>query len=286
MRRALSAILLTLIPSLAAAQHRPDQRAFFPLFKELVETDTTLSAGSCTKAAGQVAVRLKAAGFRDADITLFSVPEHPREGGMVAVLVGSDPRAKPMLLLGHLDVVEARRADWTRDPFKLVEEGGYLYARGTSDMKAMVAIWADTMIRLRSGPAPKRTIKMALTCGEESGARMNGAEWLTKNRSELIAAGFALNEGGGGGKDASGRIVAQNMQVGEKANRNFELTVTNPGGHSSVPRSDNAIYQLAAALTRVGAYTFPIRFNATTRAYFARSGAARPGPAGEAMARL
>ena len=189
MWRALSAILLALIPSLAAAQHRPDQRAFFPLFKELVETDTTLSAGSCTKAAEQVAVRLKAAGFRDDDITLFSVPEHPREGGIVAVLVGSDPRAKPMLLLGHLDVVEARRADWTRDPFTLVEEGGYLYARGTSDMKAMVAIWADTMIRLRSGPAPKRTIKMALTCGEETTQAWNGAQYLATKRPDMRGAG-------------------------------------------------------------------------------------------------
>jgi len=142
------AAALAALPLAAAAQDMtPDRQAFFGLYKELVETNTSLSVGSCTQAAAQIAARLKAAGYADADITQFSVPDHPREGGLVAVLQGSDKRVKPMLLLGHLDVVEAKRADWKRDPFTLVEEGDYYYARGSVDDKAMAAIWADAMVR-------------------------------------------------------------------------------------------------------------------------------------------
>ena len=151
-------LLAALIAAPAAAQS-PDQAAFRALFKELVETNTTVSTGSCTDAAAKLAARLKAAGFADGDITLFSTPEHPKEGGLVAVLPGHDKKAKAILLLGHLDVVEARREDWTRDPFTLIEEGGYLYGRGTFDDKAQAAIWTDTLIRYkRSGKAPKRTL--------------------------------------------------------------------------------------------------------------------------------
>src|SRR5215468_7994719 len=140
---------------------RPDQEAFRALFKELIETNTTLSSGSCTLAAERMAARLRAAGYPDADLTLFSVPEHPKEGGLVAVLHGRSQSAKPILLLGHLDVVEAKREDWTRDPFTLIEENGYFYARGASDMKAMSAIWVDALARFKqSGYRPKRDIKM------------------------------------------------------------------------------------------------------------------------------
>jgi acetylornithine deacetylase/succinyl-diaminopimelate desuccinylase-like protein len=178
---------------------RPDQVAFLALYKELVETNTTLSAGSCTLAAERLASHLKAAGFADADVTQFSVAEHPREGGLVAVLHGSSKSAKPMLLLGHLDVVEAKREDWTRDPFTLIEENGYFYARGSADMKAMDATWVDALMRFKqSGFHPRRTIKLALTCGEETSYAFNGADWLAKNRPELIAAEFALNEGAAG----------------------------------------------------------------------------------------
>jgi acetylornithine deacetylase/succinyl-diaminopimelate desuccinylase-like protein len=177
---------------------RPDQTAFLALYKELVETNTSLSVGSCTLAAERMAAHLKAAGYTDKDITMFSVPEHPLDGGLVAILEGTSKTAKPMLLLGHLDVVEAKRADWTRDPFKLIDENGYFYGRGTSDMKAMDATWVDAMSRFKqSGYRPKRTIKLALTCGEETTFAFNGADWLAKNRPELIAAAFALNEGGG-----------------------------------------------------------------------------------------
>src|ERR1700728_5282714 len=156
---------------------RPDQVTFLALYKELVETNTTLSVGSCTLAAERMAAHLKAAGYPAEDVTLFSAPEHPKEGGLVAILHGSSSTAKPMLLLGHLDVVEAKREDWTRDPFTLIEEDGYFYARGTSDMKAMDATWVDAMMRFKqSGYHPKRAIKLALTCGEETTYAFNGAD--------------------------------------------------------------------------------------------------------------
>jgi acetylornithine deacetylase/succinyl-diaminopimelate desuccinylase-like protein len=260
---------MTLLPAAAPAQTRPDREAFFTLYKELVETNTTLSAGSCTDAAAKVAARLEDAGYPARDITLFSAPDHPKEGGMVAILPGSDPAAKPILLLAHIDVIEANRADWTRDPFKLVEEGGYYYGRGTADDKAMAAIWADTLIRFRqSGYRPKRTVKLALTCGEETTFAFNGAAWLAKNRPGLIAAGFALNEGGGGryGDDGKPELLA--IQVGEKAAQNYTFAARAPGGHSSQPTVDNAIYELADALKAVQGYDFPIRFTDTTRAFF------------------
>src|ERR1700753_3017813 len=167
--------LAVIFSSLAAAQEapmaplRPDQLEFRALYKEFVETNTTLSVGSCTLLAGKNAAHLKSAGFTDKDLTPFSVPHHPKEGGLVAILHGSSGAAKPMLLLGHLDVVEAKREDWTRDPFTLIEENGYYYARGTSDMKAMDATWVDALMRFKqSGYRPKRSIKLALTCGEET----------------------------------------------------------------------------------------------------------------------
>lgn len=265
----------------------PEQVAFRDLFKELLETNTTVSTGSCTLAAEKMAARLKAAGYSDDQLTLFSLPEFPKDGGLVAVLPGSSKTLKPMLLLGHLDVVEAKREDWTRDPFTMVEEDGYYYARGASDMKAMVAAWVDIMARLKkNGTPPRRTVKMALTCGEESGARFNGAEWLAKNKPDLIAAEFVLNEGGGGRTDGKGQVVVQTMQIGEKSNRNFRIETTNPGGHSSIPVRENAIYDLADALTRVRDYGFPIRMNDTTRAFFAKAGASRGDAMGKAMVAL
>ena len=271
----------------ADAPLRPDQVQFRALYKELVETNTSLSVGSCTLAAQQLATRLKAAGYADAELTLFSTPEHPKEGGLVAVLAGSDPAAKPILLLAHLDVVEAKRADWTRDPFTLVEENGYFFARGSADDKAMAAIWADDMIRFRqAGYHPRRTIKMALTCGEETTYAFNGANWLAKNRPDLVSAEFALNEGGGGDSDGHGKVLDQSMQVGEKAVQNFKLETTNPGGHSSIPIRDNAIYQLAEALTHLRDYEFPLQMNDTTKTFFAKAGASRSDDMGRAMVAL
>jgi acetylornithine deacetylase/succinyl-diaminopimelate desuccinylase-like protein len=266
---------------------RPDQVTYLSLYKELVQTNTTLSSGSCTEAAEKVAAHLKSAGFEDKDITLFSVPEHAKEGGIVAVLAGTSKSAKPMLLLGHLDVVEAKREDWTRDPFTLIEENGYFFGRGTSDMKAMDAVWVDALMRFKqNGYHPKRTIKMALTCGEETTYAFNGADWLAKNRPELISAAFALNEGGGGRTDGHGRLLVESIQVGEKAAQNYRLETVNAGGHSSIPIRDNAIYELADALAKVRDFEFPVKLTETTRVFFAKAGAARNDELGQAMVAL
>ncbi|HWY61736.1 MAG TPA: M20/M25/M40 family metallo-hydrolase [Rhizomicrobium sp.] len=286
-------VVLAILPQSALAQEapmpplRPDQAAFRALYKELVETNTTLSSGSCTLAAQRMAAHLKSAGYPDADVTLFSVPDHPKEGGLTAILRGTSRTARPMLLLGHLDVVEARRADWTRDPFQLVEEKGYFYARGTADMKALSATWLDILMRFKQGGYhPRRTIKLALTCGEETSYAFNGTDWLARNRPELVSAAFALNEAGGGRTDGHGKLVVQTMQVGEKAMQNYRLETRNPGGHSSVPVRDNAIYQLAEALLKVRDHEFPVKMSDTTRAYFAKSGAAIGGEMGRAMVAL
>jgi acetylornithine deacetylase/succinyl-diaminopimelate desuccinylase-like protein len=295
MRTASWAVCCLLLGSQAAALAqeapmpplRPDQVSFRALYQELVETNTTLSSGSCTLAAERMAAHLKSAGFKDEDVTLFSTPEHPKEGGLVAVLHGRSKSAKPMLLLGHLDVVEAKREDWTRDPFKLIEENGYFFARGTSDMKAMDATWVDTLMRFKqSGFQPKRSVKLALTCGEETTYAFNGAEWLSKNHPDWISAAFALNEGGGGRTDGHGKIVVQSIHVGEKAAQNYTLETTNPGGHSSIPIRDNAIYELADALAKVRDHEFPVKFTDTTRAYLAKAGAARGDDLGRAMIAL
>jgi acetylornithine deacetylase/succinyl-diaminopimelate desuccinylase-like protein len=250
---------------------RPDQQRFRALFKELIETNTTLSSGDCTLAARKIAAHLKAAGYPDTDLHIFTAPGHPREGGLVAALHGSDPHAKAILLLGHLDVVEAKRADWTRDPFTLVEENGYFYARGASDMKSLVAAWVDTMIRLKEeGFKAPRSLKMALTCGEETSTAFNGASWLATHERALIDAEFALNEGGGGRLDEKGRPLIMTVQAAEKFPQNYTLEVTNPGGHSSRPVPNNAIYHLAAGLTKISAYQFPFQANDITKGYFGK----------------
>lgn len=279
------ALLGAAVPA-SAQTIRPDQAQFRALYKELVETNTTLSAGSCTDAAAKMGAHLKAAGFTDAQLTYFATPEKPKEGGLVAVLPGST-KLRPMLLLAHLDVVEAKREDWTRDPFVMVEENGFFYGRGTLDDKGQAAIWVDTLARLKAaGTVPKRTIKLALTCGEETTFAFNGAEWLAKNRPELIAAEFALNEGGGGVLDEAGRPVLLAMQVGEKAAQNYTLEVTNPGGHSSRPVPENAIYRLTAAVQKIAAYQFPVQFSPVTRAFFTKMSGILGGETGAAMTAL
>ncbi|MFZ4381959.1 MAG: M20/M25/M40 family metallo-hydrolase [Sandarakinorhabdus sp.] len=272
MRHIIAGLLAASIAVPAAAQApaaRPGEAAFRALYKELVETNTTVSSGSCNLAAERMAARLKAAGYADADITLFpGSTERPLDGGMVAVLKGSDPNAKAILLLSHLDVVEAKRADWERDPFAFIEEGGFFYGRGVSDDKAHGAIFTDAMIRLRmAGKPPKRTVKLALTCGEEGGP-YNSAQWLVEKHRDWIEAEFALNEGGGGKADENGKPVSLSFQAGEKVYQDFVLETRNPGGHSSRPRPDNAIYELAAGLVRLSKNEFPVILSDTTRAYF------------------
>ena len=269
------------------AQLRPDQVEFRSLYKELVETNTTLSAGSCTLAAERMGARLRSAGIPDSQITLFSVPEHPKDGGLVVVYPGTSKTLKPMLLLAHIDVVEAKREDWTRDPFTLIEENGQFYARGASDDKAQAAVWTDTLVRFaKERYKPKRTVKLALTCGEESSGAFNGAEWLSLNKRDLIDAAFALNEGGGGRSDANGKLLVQSIQVGEKAYQDFTLTAINEGGHSSAPVRENAIYAIADAVSKVRDHEFAMEFNDTTRSFFAKAGPLYPGAIGKAMGAL
>ena len=266
---------------------RPDQQRFRDLYEELVETNTTLSAGSCTEAAEKLAVRLRAAGLAPENVQVLTVPEKPKEGSLVAVYPGTSRSAKPILLLGHIDVVEANRADWERDPFTLVEENGYFYARGSADDKAMSAVWADMLVRFAGeGYKPKRTVKLALTCGEETDTAFNGASWLAQNRRELIDAAFALNEGGGGDTDGKGHLTSQSIQVGEKIYQDYRLVATNPGGHSSGPVRENAIYAMSDALVRIREHEFPTEFTDTTRVFFARAGALRSDELGTAMQRL
>jgi acetylornithine deacetylase/succinyl-diaminopimelate desuccinylase-like protein len=269
-----------------------DEAAFRQTYRTLVETDTTLAHGDCTLAASRMAQVLRDAGFAEDQLIAYAAPDHPKEGGLVAIWPGRSTVLKPLLLVAHIDVVEAKAEDWPRDPFALVEQQGYFHARGAFDDKAQAAIYVDAMAHLaREHARPKRTIKLALTCGEETNGAFNGAQWLAQNRRDLIDAAFALNEGGGGrtaGKpvSAGGKVVAQTIQVGEKTFANFRLETRNRGGHSSAPRPDNAIYQLAHALDRLEGYAFPVEFTDTTRAYFQAVGPARGDATGRAMVAL
>ena len=266
---------------------RPDQIQFRALYKQLVETNTTLSSGSCTLAAERMAAYLSSAGIPAEDLHPFADPAHPKEGGLVVVYPGRDPKAKAVLMLAHLDVVEAKREDWTRDPFTLVEENGYFYARGAFDDKAMAATWVDALARFkRENYQPRRTLKLALTCGEETNGAFNGAEYLAKNKRDLIDAAFAVNEGGGGKLDENGKPRFLGIQVGEKLSQNYTLEITNPGGHSSRPVPDNAIYHLAHALTAIEAYRFPVMFSATTRDFYTRIAPTRSAEQRAAIAAL
>jgi acetylornithine deacetylase/succinyl-diaminopimelate desuccinylase-like protein len=265
---AIAAAAGTAVP-LAAQTLRQDQAAFREMFAELVNTNTTYSSGSCTVAAEQLAKRLWDAGYSRDEVRVIVPPGHNRDGNLVAELKGTARSRKPILLLSHLDVVEAKRGDWTRDPFTLVEESGYFFGRGVADDKARTAILVDSLIRFKhEGFRPRRTIKLAATCGEEgNGETLNGAEWLARNMPETLTAAFALNEGGGGRLDPAGNRQVLAMQVGEKATRTFDIEATNPGGHSSVPRQDNAIYDLSAALLALRDLQFPVQLNPTTRAF-------------------
>jgi len=214
---------------------------------------------------------LLAAGIPAADLQILAPAEAPNDGALIAVLRGRDKSAKPILLLAHIDVVEAKREDWTRDPFKLVEEDGWFYARGASDDKAMAAILTDSLIRYkREGYKPRRDIKLALTCGEETaGAGLfDSVRWLMQTQPEVLSAAFAINEGAGGLLDKNGKPVALEIQAGEKVYQDFAVEATDVGGHSSLPTANNAIVRLSAALARMASYQFPIGLNPVTRGYF------------------
>lgn len=285
-----SALTLAALSSAASAQAtdpRAGEAEFRAIYRELVETNTTLSVGSCTVASERMAARLRSAGYPESALHIVVEPDHPREGNLVAELTGSNPALRPMLLLAHIDVVEANREDWVRDPFVLTEENGNFYARGAADDKSQAAIWVDMLARFRrEGYTPARTIRMALTCGEETAGAFNGADYLVNQRRELIDAEFALNEGANGLIDAAGNHVMINIQAGEKLPQNYRLEVTNPGGHSSRPVKDNAITRISQALIRVGAHDFAYEANDATRGYFAAMANLTPAPVGPAMARF
>ena len=250
------------------------------IFRELIEINTTDSVGSTTLAAEAMAKRLRDAGFPAGDVQVLG--PNSRKGNLVARLRGTGAR-KPVLIIGHLDVVEARREDWTTNPFQFVEKDGYFYGRGTQDMKANDAILVTTFIRLRRELyRPDRDLILALTADEESGGS-NGVAWLLKNHRDSIDAEFALNADSGGLTTMKGRAVNVDVEATEKQYADFELTVLNPGGHSSLPTPDNAIYRLAGALSRLEHTPFPMELNAVTRTYFERRAPLESAQAGADM---
>jgi acetylornithine deacetylase/succinyl-diaminopimelate desuccinylase-like protein len=246
----------------------PDLQTFRQIYQELVEIDTTESTGDTVKAAEAMAARLRTAGLPAEDVQVLT--SGPRKGNLVARLHGNGAR-RPMLLLAHIDVVEAKSADWGFDPFRLQEIDGYLRGRGTIDDKAMASIFVANMIAyLREGFRPERDIILALTADEElSDSPHDGAHWLLNHHRNLIDAEFAINEGGGGVL-RNGKPSRMSVQLAEKVYQSFRLEVKDPGGHSANPRRDNPIYLLARALDRLAQYDFPIRLNPVTRAYFER----------------
>src|SRR5581483_6769101 len=243
------------------------------IFKELIEINTTDSVGSTTVAAEAMAKRLRDAGFPAEDVVVLGPSD--RKGNMVARLHGTGAH-KPVLLIGHLDVVEARRQDWTTDPFKFVEKDGYFYGRGTQDMKDGDAIMVTTLIRLKQeGFRPSRDIILALTADEESGSA-NGVDWLLRNHRELIDAEFVLNHDGNSITSEHGKPLFFEVDATEKVYADYLLTASNRGGHSSLPVPDNAIYRVSAALERLARYDFPFELNNVTRGYYERTGLTAP----------
>jgi acetylornithine deacetylase/succinyl-diaminopimelate desuccinylase-like protein len=272
------ALLALVWPAPAAAQEpTAHDRAARAILEQLIGINTTDSSGSTTTAAEAMAARLKAAGFPDADVQVLG--PNPRKGNLVARLRGRG-RGKPILLLAHLDVVEARKEDWSPDidPFTFLERDGFFYGRGTSDDKAQAAIWIATLIRLKEeGFVPARDLVVALTADEEGGTS-NGVAWLLQNHRPAIDAEYCLNEGGGG-EMKGGRHVANVVEAAQKVYHSVSLEVRNPGGHSSLPRKDNAIYRLAAGLTRLAEWEFPVQLNEVTRGYFAALASTETGQA-------
>lgn len=244
-----------------------DQQLAHDIYKQFIEIKSGYTTGATTPVAEAAAARLKEAGFPDSDIFLGGVI--PAKGNIVVRYHGTGAR-KPILLLAHTDVVEAKREDWSTDPFVFTERDGYFYGRGTADDKAQAAIWIANLIRYkREGFKPDRDIIVALTADEEGGGPYNGADWLVKNHKDLIDAEYALNEGGFA-EEHNGKRISNDVQVSEKYVVNFRLEVHNKGGHSSMPVPDNAIYHLAGALERLSGFGFPLKTNEVTRAYFSQ----------------
>lgn len=280
-----AAALLNALLSLGAQIIPPpaDKQLAHDIYKEFVEIQSGFTTGATTPVAEAAAARLKAAGFPDSDV--FVGGPNPKKGNLVVRYHGNG-KARPILLLAHEDVVEARREDWTTDPFQLVEKEGYFYGRGTGDDKAQAAVWIANLIRYkREGFKPDRDIIVALTADEEGGGPFNGIAWLIKNHRDLIDAELALNEGGWG-DSSGGKKISNNLQVSEKYVINLRFEVHNKGGHSSIPIADNAIYHLAAALDRLSRFGFPLKTNDVTAAYFGQLSKIETGPISSDLAKV
>jgi acetylornithine deacetylase/succinyl-diaminopimelate desuccinylase-like protein len=288
---AAAALCLSLPPRLAAQQNAPvytpgalapHQQLTREIYEELIEINTGVTTGNVTTAAVAMAKRFRDAGIPEADI--FVGGPRPEKHNVVARIRGRSSARKPLLLLAHLDVVEALKSDWSPDldPFVFTERDGYYYGRGTADDKAMAAIFVANVFRMkREGYVPDRDIIIALTADEESGPA-NGVDWLLKNHRELVDAALVINEGGGGTL-RGGKPFSNSVQATEKITTNFTLRSTNRGGHSSVPRADNAITALADALSKVGRHQFPVQLNDVTRAFFSKTADLETPELGRAM---
>ncbi len=277
-------ILMFSSASLRSQTTRPDgeKKLAHDIYKEFVEIQSGFTTGATTPVAEAAASRLRAAGFPDSDI--FVGGANPKKANLVVRYHGTGT-LKPLLLLAHIDVVEAKREDWSMDPFQLIERDGFFYGRGTGDDKAQAAIWIANLIQYKKeGFKPDRDIIVALTADEEGGGPFNGVAWLLKNHRDLIDAEFALNEGGWG-EESKGKKISNDLQVSEKYVANFRLEVRNKGGHSSMPVPDNAIYRLAAALQRLSNFGFPLKTNEVTAAYFQQMAKIETGPMKEDLAK-
>ena len=273
------ALVLLALPATAQIDD-PTKQLSHDVFKQLIEINTTDSVGNVTTASEAMYQRFRDAGFPESD--LYVGGPNDRKKNLVVRYHGSGKR-KPVLLIGHLDVVEARRSDWTYDPFQFVEKDGYFYGRGTQDMKDGDAVMVTTLLRFKKeGYVPDRDIVLALTADEEGGTS-NGVDWLIKNKRELIEAEFVLNHDGGGVLMEHGKPTMMEVDASEKLYADFQLTVTNPGGHSSLPVPDNAIYHLADGLGRLQHFQFPFELNNVTRAYYEKLSTVTSGQRGNAM---
>jgi acetylornithine deacetylase/succinyl-diaminopimelate desuccinylase-like protein len=284
-RLTISLILFFCAYSTEAQTTRPDaeKQLAHDIYKQFIEIQSGFTTGATTPVAEAAAARLKAAGFSDADI--FVGGAIPKKANLVVRYRGTGAH-KPILLLAHTDVVEAKREDWSMDPFQFIERDGYFYGRGTGDDKAQAAVWIANLIQYkREGFKPDRDIIVALTADEEGGGPYNGVDWLLKNHRDLIDADLALNEGGWG-EESKGKKLSNDLQVSEKYVITYRFEVHNKGGHSSMPVHDNAIYHLAGALQRLSDFGFPLKTNEVTAAYFQQMAKIETGPIKDDLAKV
>ena len=271
---------LVMADAVPATDLEPHEVLARDILKQLIETDTTDSTGDNTAAAQAMRKRLLAAGFTEEDVEVLAPA--PRKGNLIARYPGQEPGLKPLLLLAHLDVVEADEQAWSRDPFSFAEEDGFFYGRGVSDDKDEAAIHVANLIRLRmAGYQPRREIVLALTADEEGGNH-NGVQWLLDSYPERLNAEYVLNEGGGGVL-VGGERLAIEVQLTEKLYQTFRIETASRGGHSSMPTDDNAIHAISEVIQRIGEHRFPVRLNPVTEAFFARSRELNSGQSRETM---